>query len=121
MSPLDASAQRKREAAHKAAAEQAMENHEGGTAENVATRPKERPWAGLPPRVQEEKYSCFLTNADHHRKYYLFGRLPANEGMGETGMAHLLHNSVLYAFRRPKTPTELVNHGARPNGTILAG
>jgi len=47
---------------------------------------------------------------------YLVGS--RHEGLGETGMAHLLEHMVFKGSpRHPNIPEELTSHGARPNGT----
>jgi zinc protease len=47
---------------------------------------------------------------------YLVGS--RHEGLGETGMAHLLEHMVFKGTdRHPNIPQELTAHGARPNGT----
>lgn len=47
---------------------------------------------------------------------YLVGS--RHEGLGETGMAHLLEHMVFKgSTKHPNIPQELTSHGARPNGT----
>ncbi len=47
---------------------------------------------------------------------YLVGS--RHEGLGETGMAHLLEHMVFKgSTKHPNIPQELTTHGARPNGT----
>src|SRR5579859_3961979 len=47
---------------------------------------------------------------------YLVGS--RNEGLGETGMAHLLEHLMFKGSKsHPNVPQELTSHGARPNGT----
>jgi zinc protease len=47
---------------------------------------------------------------------YLVGS--RNEGLGETGMAHLLEHLMFKGSKgHPNIPQELTSHGARPNGT----
>jgi zinc protease len=47
---------------------------------------------------------------------YLVGS--RHEGLGETGMAHLLEHMVFKgSTKHPNVPQELTEHGCRPNGT----
>jgi zinc protease len=122
ISPLDASAQRKKKSKDNAKVEQVMETTKVVLTEMKLPDPKKVASVEGITEYHLDNGMKVLMFPDQSQQTitvnitYLVGS--RHEGYGETGMAHLLEHMVFKGSpKHPNIPAELSEHGARPNGT----